>query len=85
MFEWIVARVNDATKAKSSLKKRNQKFIGVLDIFGFEIFEVNSLEQMLINYANEQLQARRPPWPIANTRCQLHCRCCAGCGTGHLQ
>ena len=56
MFEWIVARVNDATKAKSSLKKRNQKFIGVLDIFGFEIFENNSFEQLCINYANEKLQ-----------------------------
>ena len=56
MFEWIVARVNDATKAKSSLKKRNQEFIGVLDIFGFEIFENNSFEQLCINYANETLQ-----------------------------
>jgi myosin I len=29
MFDWIVARVNDATKAKAGLKKRNQKYIGV--------------------------------------------------------
>lgn len=52
LFEWIVARVNVSLQARSA----HQYTIGVLDIYGFEIFQENSFEQLCINYVNEKLQ-----------------------------
>ncbi|CAO3663751.1 unnamed protein product [Umbelopsis ramanniana] len=52
LFEWIVARVNVSLKNRSA----SQYVLGVLDIYGFEIFEENSFEQLCINYVNEKLQ-----------------------------
>ncbi|XP_029109170.1 unconventional myosin-Va-like isoform X1 [Scleropages formosus] len=52
LFSWIVEHVNQALQ--SSIKQHS--FIGVLDIYGFETFEMNSFEQFCINYANEKLQ-----------------------------
>lgn len=52
LFEWIVSRVNVSMKPRSA----HTQVIGILDIFGFEIFEDNSFEQLCINYVNEKLQ-----------------------------
>ncbi|XP_056002833.1 unconventional myosin-Va-like isoform X5 [Ostrea edulis] len=51
-FDWIVEKVNRALHSTT----KSTKFIGVLDIYGFETFEINSFEQFCINYANEKLQ-----------------------------
>lgn len=53
-FSWIFKRCNGLLgPAKVNA---NDKYIGILDIFGFETFDTNSFEQLLINLANEQLQ-----------------------------
>ncbi|KAK7007034.1 microfilament motor [Favolaschia claudopus] len=52
LFEWIVSRINVSMKTRSA----HAQVIGILDIFGFEIFEDNSFEQLCINYVNEKLQ-----------------------------
>uniref|UniRef100_A0A8C8M8R4 Myosin heavy chain 10 n=1 Tax=Oncorhynchus tshawytscha TaxID=74940 RepID=A0A8C8M8R4_ONCTS len=53
LFRWLVHRIN---KALDRTKRQGASFIGILDIAGFEIFELNSFEQMCINYTNEKLQ-----------------------------
>uniref|UniRef100_A0A452V8R7 Unconventional myosin-X n=1 Tax=Ursus maritimus TaxID=29073 RepID=A0A452V8R7_URSMA len=50
-FEWVIKKINSRIKGKDDFKS-----IGILDIFGFENFEVNHFEQFNINYANEKLQ-----------------------------
>uniref|UniRef100_A0AAQ4PDB3 Myosin VA n=1 Tax=Gasterosteus aculeatus aculeatus TaxID=481459 RepID=A0AAQ4PDB3_GASAC len=52
LFNWIVEHVNKALITNF----KQHSFIGVLDIYGFETFEINSFEQFCINYANEKLQ-----------------------------
>lgn len=53
VFDWLILKINEAL-AKNKAPYRT--VIGVLDIFGFEIFEHNGFEQFCINYVNEKLQ-----------------------------
>ncbi|KAM4590631.1 myosin VIIAa isoform 1-T1 [Fundulus diaphanus] len=57
LFVWIVEKINAAIyRPTSSQPKALRRSIGLLDIFGFENFTINSFEQLCINFANENLQ-----------------------------
>ena len=67
VFLWLVQKINQATAVDANdpedeydgyygSRKRDIGLIGLLDIFGFETFQVNRFEQLCINYANEKLQ-----------------------------
>jgi myosin-5 len=56
IFLWLVRNINEATTAGGDEEEYGH--IGLLDIFGFESFPVNSFEQLCINFANESLQSK---------------------------
>ena len=60
LFTWIVGHVNSVIDPAltESANHQNSTVIGVLDIYGFEVFDNNSFEQFCINYANEKLQQK---------------------------
>nr|XP_027202172.1 myosin-51-like [Dermatophagoides pteronyssinus] len=55
LFEFIVYKINKRFSS-GNVTMNEYPFFGILDIFGFEIFTKNSLEQLCINYTNERLQ-----------------------------
>ncbi|CDP07639.1 unnamed protein product [Coffea canephora] len=52
LFDWIVDKINSSIGQDPEAKS----IIGVLDIYGFETFKINSFEQLCINLTNEKLQ-----------------------------
>ncbi|CDR94747.1 myosin B, putative [Babesia bigemina] len=52
LFEFCIDKINSIIQFDDSA----QRWIGILDIYGFEYFQRNTYEQLLINYANERLQ-----------------------------
>ncbi|CAK9106539.1 Myosin-I heavy chain (Class VII unconventional myosin) (DdMVII) (DdM7) [Durusdinium trenchii] len=60
LFDWLIERINVSMERCGSSQSDTfagvRQSIGVIDIFGFEIFELNSFEQLCINFCNEKLQ-----------------------------
>jgi myosin heavy subunit len=59
LFTWLVQAANASLLVGADDESKpvdEERFIATLDIFGFENFETNSFEQLLINYCNEKLQ-----------------------------
>uniref|UniRef100_A0A1I8BWU4 Myosin motor domain-containing protein n=1 Tax=Meloidogyne hapla TaxID=6305 RepID=A0A1I8BWU4_MELHA len=55
LFEFLVTSVNKALNVDARRHSLDLS-IGVLDIYGFEVFEWNGFEQFCINFVNEKLQ-----------------------------
>ncbi|KAJ1375042.1 hypothetical protein KIN20_038265 [Parelaphostrongylus tenuis] len=56
LFSWVVQKINESIAVEQNSQHNKGTVIGVLDIYGFEIFDTNSFEQLCINYCNEKLQ-----------------------------
>lgn len=56
LFQEVVGMINETLVNPEVSKSSIRRYIGILDIYGFEIFKNNSFEQFCINYANEKLQ-----------------------------
>ena len=54
LFDYLFRCVNEALRPREHV--RVDAFIGILDIFGFEVFGRNGMDQLCINFANEKLQ-----------------------------
>ena len=51
IFYWVLRTINIALQNNHDGPQKDSLKIGVLDIFGFEVFDTNGIEQLCINFA----------------------------------
>lgn len=57
LFDWLVSRINKSLQTPASMSRASSNHVmGILDIYGFEVFQTNNFEQLCINFCNEKLQ-----------------------------
>jgi len=67
LFDFLIQKVNDQIN-KNDADDNQKHIIGVLDIYGFEIFEKNSFEQLIINTCNEKLHQHFINYTLSSER-----------------
>lgn len=70
LFHYLVRRINSQMAMVDDERVTAAATIGVLDIFGFESFAVNSFEQLCINYCNEALQQQFNAFVLQNEQAE---------------
>ncbi|XP_070157333.1 myosin ID heavy chain isoform X3 [Polyergus mexicanus] len=51
LFHWLINSINGILSTRLFSER-----LGILDVFGFECFDANGIEQLCVNYVNERLQ-----------------------------
>lgn len=52
MFTWIVRKINSKVEVQDNYHRHDNNVIGVLDIYGFEIFDNNRYMELIVTFSS---------------------------------